>query len=184
MGLPSDIRAAVIIVNWNGKHLLPETLYALEVQTYKLFKTVVVDNGSTDGSIEFLQQEFPNVETIALGRNTGFSYANNAAILQNDDLPFSVLLNNDAVPAKNWIENLIKALDENPLAGFAASKMLYYDNPGIIDRVGDAYTNAGVGKLRGRKESASSYSKPEWIFGACAGAAIYRTEALKEVGTP
>ena len=91
-------------------------------------------------------------------------------------------LNNDAVPARTWLENLISALDAIPSAGFAASKMLYFDNPRLIDRVGDAYTDAGVGKLRGRKKPSDSFSKPEWIFGACAGAAIYRTEALKEVG--
>jgi len=182
MSATSNFRAAVIIVNWNGKHLLYETLHALEAQTFKAFRTIVVDNGSTDGSNEYLRQEFPNVKIIALGRNTGFSYANNTAILKNDDLSFSVLLNNDAVPARNWLENLIKALDHNPQAGFAASKMLYYDNPFRIDRVGDGYTNAGVGKLRGRGKPASCYSRPEWIFGACAGAAIYRTEAIKKAG--
>ena len=174
-------RATVVIINWNGKELLSETLSALELQTEKLFHTIIVDNGSTDGSVEFIEREFPHIEVIALDRNTGFAYANNIAI-ESVHTPYTILLNNDAVPSRSWVSRLIAALDNNPSAGMAASKMLYYDNPALIDRVGDAYTTAGVGKLRGRKQSSAHFTDPEWIFGACAGAAIYRTAALKEVG--
>lgn len=177
----TECRATVIIVNWNGKSLLGDTLYALKAQTYPAFKTVIVDNGSEDGSIEYIAQEFPEIETIALGWNSGFAYANNFAIYKCRST-YTVLLNNDAVPSRTWLEKLVFTLDTNPSAGSAASKMLYFDNPELIDRVGDAYTKAGVGKLRGRKETYARFSKPEWIFGACAGAAIYRTDALREAG--
>jgi len=178
---PRKYRATIIIVNWNGKSLLTDTLYALKAQTYSNYKTVIVDNGSEDGSIEYIEWAFPDIETIALDWNSGFSYANNIAINQVKST-YTVLLNNDAVPARTWLENLVSALDANPSAGSAASKMLYFDNPSLIDRVGDAYTTAGVAKLRGRKESSNKFTNPEWIFGACAGAAIYRTNALMEVG--
>jgi len=180
-GIASDCRATVIIVNWNGKALLSDTLYALKVQLKAPFHTIIVDNGSTDGSVEFIKRDFPHIEVIALGWNAGFAYANNIAI-ESVDTPYTILLNNDAVPSRSWVSSLIAALDNNPSAGMAASKMLYYDNPELIDRVGDAYTTAGVGKLRGRKQSSAYFSDPEWIFGACAGAAIYRTAAIKEVG--
>lgn len=176
-----DGRTTVIVVNWNGKHLLAETLYALQLQTYQRFHTVVVDNGSSDGSVDYVRRHFPGVEIIPLGWNSGFAHANNIAI-GNTRSEFAALLNNDAVPSRTWLEQLVKALESNPNAGFAASKMLYFDNPGFIDRAGDAYTKAGVGKLRGRKAPALRYAVPEWIFGACAGAALYRTKALKEVG--
>ena len=181
MEKPTDYRATVILVNWNGKALLADTLYALQLQTYQSFHTILVDNGSSDGSIEFVNQHFPQIETVRLSWNSGFAYANNIAIKKSRS-PYAVLLNNDAVPARTWLENLVSALDACPSAGFAASKMLYFDNPSLIDRVGDAYTTAGVGKLRGRKQSSAHFTDPEWIFGACAGAAIYRTEAIKEVG--
>ena len=178
--LKTKCRATVIIVNWNGKELLSDTLFALQLQTFYYFRTIIIDNASTDGSKEYIRKFFPNIELIEMSWNSGFAIANNVA-LKKIISPYTVLLNNDAVPAKEWLRNLIKALDENPQAGFAASKMLYYDNPGVIDRVGDAYTTAGVAQLRGRKEPASCYSKPGWIFGACAGAAIYRTDVLREV---
>ena len=176
-----DIKATVIIVNWNGKTLLEDTLYALQFQTLQSFKTIIVDNGSTDGSVEYIKQTFPDIDIIPLGWNSGFAYANNVAI-KKAKTPYTILLNNDAVPSKDWVNNLVKAIDANPSAGSAASKMIYYDNPGIIDRVGDAYTNAGVAKLRGRREPSNHFNQAEWIFGACAGAAIYRTSALKAVG--
>ena len=181
MTIQTGYRATVIIINWNGKHLLTDTLYALQLQTEQYFHTIIVDNGSCDGSVEFIRREFPSIEVIALGWNSGFAYANNVAI-KRVQTPYTILLNNDAVPSKNWVGCLIKAIETHPSAGSAASKMLFFDNPNLIDRVGDAYTNAGVAKLRGRKEQSNCYNKAEWIFGACAGAAIYRTSAIKEVG--
>jgi GT2 family glycosyltransferase len=88
------------------------------------------------------------------------------------------LLNNDAVAHPLWLQSLVGALEAYPEAGFAASKMLFYDNPEIIDRAGDSYTRAGAGLLRGRAEPASSYNRQEWIFGACAAAALYRLRML------
>ncbi len=176
-----ESRATVVIVNWNGRALLSDTLHALRLQTEPAFHTMIVDNGSHDGSVDYIKRHFPYIDILPLGWNAGFAHANNVAI-ENVGTPYTLLLNNDAVPSRNWISSLIAALDENPLAGMAASKMLYFDDPGLIDRVGDAYTTAGAGKLRGRKESARRYNNVEWIFGACAGAAIYRTEALREVG--
>lgn len=181
MTIQPGCRATVIIINWNGKHLLTDTLYALQLQTEPYFHTIIVDNGSCDGSVEFIRREFPGIEVIALGWNSGFAYANNVAI-KRVQTPYTILLNNDAVPSNNWVGCLIKAIETHPSAGSAASKMLFFDNPDLIDRVGDAYTNAGVAKLRGRKEPSNCYNEAEWIFGACAGAAIYRTSALKEVG--
>ena len=86
----SDYRATVILVNWNGKALLADTLYALQLQTYQSFHTILVDNGSSDGSIEFVNQNFPQIETIALGWNSGFAYANNIAIKKCRS-PYTVL---------------------------------------------------------------------------------------------
>ena len=91
-------------------------------------------------------------------------------------------LNNDAVPDTMWLKHLVEALDSYPEAGFAASKMFFYDDPETIDRAGDAYSRAGTGLLRGQGESASNYNKQEWIFGACAGAALYRTVMLNDIG--
>jgi GT2 family glycosyltransferase len=142
---------------------------------------ILIDNGSNDGSIDFVNHNYPEVKTIALPKNLGFASANNIA-LKTVQTEYVALLNNDAVSHPLWLKNLIEALESHPRAGFAASKMVFYDNPEAIDRAGDAYTRAGTGLLRGRCESVSNYNKLEWIFGACAGAALYRSQMLNDIG--
>ena len=172
---------SIIIVSWNGKKFLSECLDGLRQQTYQEFSVILVDNGSNDGSIDFVNRNYPEVRTIALSKNVGFSAANNIA-LQTVQTKYVALLNNDTVSHSLWIKSLVEALESHPEAGFAASKMLLYDNPETIDRAGDTYTRAGTGLLRGRGESGSKYNEQEWIFGACAGAALYRTLMLNDIG--
>ena len=171
----------ILIVNWNGKRFLSKCLDGLKRQTYKDFSIILVDNASNDGSVSFVTENYPEVKILALSENLGFSVANNI-VLKKARSKYVVLLNNDAVAHPMWLKNLVNALETHPKAAFAASKMLFYDNPNVIDRAGDAYTRAGTGLLRGRGVSADKCNRQEWIFGACAGAAIYRTEMLSDIG--
>jgi GT2 family glycosyltransferase len=171
----------VIIVNWNGKKFVAKCLDGLRKQTYKNFSVIMVDNGSNDGSAEFVSKKYPEVEIEALSENLGFSIANNIAV-ESVETEYVVLLNNDAVPHPNWLENLLNAIKDHPEAGFAASKMLFFDNPTTIDRTGDIYTTGGTALLRGRGQLSDNYTDREWVFGACAGAALYKTRMLKDVG--
>ena len=172
---------SIIIVNWNGRKFLSECLDGLTQQVYYPLSVTLVDNGSDDGSIDFVVHNYPDVKTIALPKNLGFSAANNIA-LKAVHTEYVALLNNDAVPDPLWLKNLVEALERDSGAGFAASKLLFYDKRETIDRAGDAYTRAGVGCLRGRGTPAKGYDKQEWIFGACAGAALYRTRMLHDIG--
>ncbi|MBN2568704.1 MAG: glycosyltransferase family 2 protein [Deltaproteobacteria bacterium] len=171
----------IIIVNWNGRAFLEDCLQSLRRQSYRSFSVTLVDNASTDGSLELVSERFPEVQVIALTENRGFAEANNCA-LRDSTTPYVALLNNDAVADPYWLESLVETLEQTKEAGFAASKMLYYDRPGLIDRCGDGYTRAGVGLLRGRGEPSGHYNRRELTFGACAGAALYRTSMLKDVG--
>lgn len=133
---------SVIIVNWNGRKLLQDCLGALTRQTYRAFTVIVVDNGSKDGSVEFVNSYYPDVKTIFLPDNVGFSAANNVA-LKTVQTPYVALLNNDAAPDPFWLERLVDVLDTHSEVGFAASKMLFHDRPDWIDRAGDGYSDAG-----------------------------------------
>ena len=161
--------------------MLSGCLDGMRQQDYQQYSVILVDNGSNDGSIDFVRHNYPEVKTVALHKNVGFSAANNY-VFNTIQTEYAALLNNDAVPHPLWLKSLIEALESHPEAGFAASKMLFYDDLGIIDRAGDAYTRAGTGLLRGRGESADNYEKREWVFGACAGAALYRTLMLNDIG--
>ena len=171
----------IIIVNWNGRLLLADCIDGIQKQTFRQFDTIVVDNGSEDDSVAFVSSTYPEVKLISLKRNLGFAKANNIAI-QNSRSKYVALINNDAHVEPDWLGNLVYALENSPEAGLAASKMVYADNPAIIDRAGDGYSVAGAGILRGRGEDATHYNKPAWIFGACAGAALYRKDMLAEIG--
>jgi len=171
----------IIIVNWNGCPLLADCIDGIQKQTFRQFDTIVVDNGSKDDSVAFVSSTYPEVKLVSLKSNLGFARANNIAI-QNSRSKYVALINNDAYAEPDWLENLVCALENNPEAGFAASKMVYADNPAIIDRAGDGYSVAGAGILRGRGEDATHYNKLERIFGACAGAALYRKDMLDEIG--
>ena len=167
---------SVIIVNWNGVALLKKCLEGLRGQEYKPSDIALVDNGSVDGSVDFVAQNYPEVRTIALQNNAGFSAGNNIA-LESMETECVALLNNDAVPHPLWLETLVEALGAHPEAGFAASKMLFHENPDVIDRAGDTYTRAGTGLFRGRIKSSSNYRRQEWILGPCAGA-LYDSSSL------
>lgn len=171
----------VIIVNWNGQPLLSECLESLRNQEFKDFETILVDNGSSDGSVEWVQAHYPEIKTISLSRNTGFCVANNVGF-SKVKTRYVALLNNDAVAHPLWLRNLVKGLETHEQAGFAASKILHYATPDVIDRAGDGYTHAGVGLLRGRGSPSKAYDKPQWVFGACAAAALYRKSMIEDIG--
>jgi len=172
---------SVIVVNWNGKELLQDCLEGLQRQTYRCFTVILVDNGSNDGSVEFVNSHYPDVKTISLPENVGFSAANNIAI-KTVDTRYVALLNNDAVPHSSWLKELVETLEANPRVGFVASKMLFHDRKHMIDRAGDGYTDAGVALLRGRDTTADGFDRCEPVFGACAGAALYRTDMFDDIG--
>ena len=172
---------SVIVVNWNGKELLHDCLGALQRQTYRCFTVILVDNGSNDGSVEFVNSYYPDVKTISLPDNVGFSAANNIAI-KTVDTRYVALLNNDAVPHPLWLKELVETLETHPHVGFAASKMLFHDRRHVIDRAGDGYTDAGVALLRGRGTTADGFDRCEPVFGACAGGALYRTGMFDDIG--
>ncbi|BAF59265.1 MAG: glycosyltransferase family 2 protein [Pelotomaculum sp.] len=172
--------ASVVIPNWNGRMLLQTCLASLRRQTCRDFEIIVVDNGSSDGSAEMIQACYPEVRLIRLSRNEGFSRAINRGIRAAAG-KYIALLNNDTEADPKWLGELIKALEQNPEAGFCASKMLNFFQRNLIDNAGDRL--AFYGNITGKGEiDAGQYDRPRWLFSACAGAAIYRREMLMETG--
>ncbi len=171
----------IIIVNWNGKPVIGQCLEGLRRQIYRDFSIIMVDNGSGDGSVEYVRQAYPEAHVISLNKNYGFCMANNVA-LAHVESEYAALLNNDVVAAPEWLGSLVQTLSAYPKAGSATSKFLYADRPHVIDRAGDGYSRAGVGVLRGRGMPADQWNTRQWVFGACAGASLYRTRMLQEIG--
>ncbi len=128
-----------------------------------------------------MAEKYPEVHLIQTGGNIGFARANNLAIRRTRS-KYVALINNDAAAEPNWLQQLVAALEADWWLGMAASKMVYHDNPEVIDRAGDGYSLIGAGVLRGRGGRADAYNQPREIFGACAGAALYRRDMLEDIG--
>lgn len=175
-------RASVVVLNWNGQRFLKECLASLREQTFTDFETILVDNGSTDGSLEYVRHEFPQVRVIALSHNDGFAGGNNVGIRASTG-QYVALLNNDTKAHPRWLESLKMTLDAHPQIGFCASKILLYDQPDIIDSAGDLFYNCGVGEKRGRSQKDDErFAEPMPVFGACGAAALYRRSMLEDIG--
>lgn len=174
-------KVAVIVVNWNGERFIRGCLRSLQAQDEIDREIVVVDNGSTDGSAAVIADEFPGVRLILNSGNLGFATANNQA-LRATDSPYVALLNNDAEAEPGWLRSLLAAMESGPRIGSCASLMLFAHNPAIVNSAGIALDRAGIAWDRLGGRPASEASEPEEIFGACAGAALYRREMLDEVG--
>lgn len=126
----------VIVVNWNSRDLLRECLFSLRRQTYRNFHVIVVDNGSIDGSLEMLENEFGGFAyLIKNSRNHGFCRAVNQAICASKS-DYVALLNNDAEAQPTWLEEMATAIGRAENIGMCASKILKHDQPEVIDKVG------------------------------------------------
>jgi GT2 family glycosyltransferase len=179
--LRDEIKISVIVVNWNGKYYLDECLRSLEDQTFKKFETILVDNGSRDGSVAFVQEAFPWVRVVSLPENSGFCHANNLGYAVSKG-KYIALLNNDTRVTPNWLYYLKGKMEEKESIGICASRILIFDKPGFLDAAGDNYDFSGVGFRRGHGMLANSFAHFEEVFGACAAAALYRRSMLEEIG--
>ena len=175
------MKVTVVIPNYNGLHFLDKCLGSLERQTMKEICTVVVDNGSTDGSILHIRENFPWVEVISLGENTGFDHAVNVGI-ERAETPYVLLLNNDTEAEPEFVEELYKAIDASEDIFSVSSKMLNFTKRDIMDDAGDFYSVIGWQFQRGVGRVERAFVKPAKVFSACAGAAIYRKSILEKIG--
>ena len=172
-------KVTVIIPNYNGLRFMEPCFAALRQQKFKEFDILVVDNGSQDGSVEWLKDH--EIPSIFLEENTGFSGAVNVGI-RACETPYVILLNNDTEPHPDYVGELVRCMDRFPEVFSASSKMLQLSNRELMDDAGDMYSVLGWAYQRGVGQPASRYSRARQVFAACAGAAIYRREVFEEIG--
>lgn len=186
-------RVTVVIPNYNGLRFMEPCMSALKAQTYTDFCVLIVDNGSTDGSVEWISslmdekengdaRTLPGIRAILLKDNTGFAGAVNVGI-EYADSELVLLLNNDTEPEPDFMAALIEAFDkEGNERLFAASPMmiqLYHKE--LLDDAGDGFCLLGWAFQRGvgRPVSDAKFSRGCQVFSACAGASMYRRDMLE-----
>lgn len=173
----------VVIPNWNGADMIGECLKSLEKQSLK-HEIIVVENGSTDNSAEYIMNDFKKVTLLEFKDNAGFAGGVNRGInyaLKNN-AKYIALFNNDATADKDWLKNLVTEADKHPKAGIVTGKLLRSDGK-HIDSTGDFYTIWGLPFPRGRnQEDKGQFDESEEVFGASGGASLYRASMLEQIG--
>lgn len=176
---------AVVVPSWNGATLLPACLDSLLAQQDPPPAIVVVDNGSTDGSPEIVERDYPGVVLLRQKTNLGFAGGVNVGIHHAlaYDARYVALFNNDAVAQPGWLDALVEELDNHPETGLVTSRLVSGDGT-TIDSTGDFYSWWGYPFPRGRGEpnEPQRYAEAEEVFAASGGATLYRTEMLRQIG--
>lgn len=178
--------ARVVVVSWNGAHLLPECLDSLEGQTIRgRLKILVVDNASTDGSAALVASRYPDVTVIRSERNLGF--AGGAALGMADASGDVVLLNNDATFAPDAVERLLDALHAPGSERVGATTALVLlrgggETPTLVNSTGNVLSRDGAGGDRDWLAPIGTQSRDPQVFGFNGGACALRREALDEIG--
>lgn len=174
------MKTTVIIPNYNGKNFLINCLESATKST--VFASIlVVDNGSEDGSIEWISENYPQVRVIAFEKNRGFCEAVNAGI-EAAGTPYVFLLNNDTTIEPDCIERLEDAMERDPRIFSVGAKMLSMQEPALVDSAGDLYSAFGWAYAIGKGKPQGRYQKRKRVFSNCAGAALYRKEYLDKTG--
>jgi GT2 family glycosyltransferase len=176
-------RVSVVIPNLNGSALIAGCLASLERQTFKDFEAIVVDNGSTDGSVDLVRAGFPWVAAVIENKaNLGFARACNQGI-EAAGGGLVALLNNDTEAHPAWLEELVRAADADPAAGMFATKTLFFDKRDVIDTAGHLIYRDGLNRGRGRLEvDRGQYDAVTDVFFPSGAAALYRMKMLDEIG--
>ncbi|GAM11019.1 N-acetylglucosaminyl-diphospho-decaprenol L-rhamnosyltransferase [Geobacter sp. OR-1] len=176
-------RVSIIIVNWNGRHHLAECLDSISVQTFRGVEVVLVDNGSTDGSVSFVRERYPWVKLVGLSENTGFATGNNRGLEQSVG-EYLVTLNNDTKAEPNWLAELVAVADAHPGVGMVGCRICSFADPDIVDSLGFGICRDGMsrGLFRRRRYSLLNMGSVEEILVPSACAALYRRAMIDEIG--
>lgn len=174
-------KSTVVIPNYNGIKYIEACLDSLFMGTTKDLEVIMVDNASTDGSLELVKEKFPQVMVIENQENTGFDKAVNQGILASST-PYVILLNNDTRVELTFVHELEKVMEQDKRLFSASAKMIALHDKDKLDDAGDFYCALGWAFARGKGKNPQFYQESCEIFASCAGAAIYRREYFDEVG--
>lgn len=175
------MNVSVVIPNWNGKGLLKDCLRSLSYQSITDFKIIVVDNGSTDGSVEFLRKHHPEIKLIGFKRNLGFAKAVNQGIKASNS-KYIVLLNNDTRVDEDYLAKMFEVLEKRHEICGVAPKVLNFSNPRVVDSAGDMMNTVGQAFHRGYGDKSNKWNTPGEVFLITAGASMFKREIFKKVG--
>jgi len=182
MSLP---KVSIIILNWNGLNDTIECLESLKKIIYPNYEVIVVDNGSKGNDADVLEEKYQGyIKVIRNKENLGFAEGNNVAIrevLKEGKSEYILTLNNDTTVEPNFLDELIKCAQKHPRVGSIQPKMILAKWPQYIDSIGLELSKTGFGFNLGGYQNPNLFNEEIEILGPCAGAALYKVEAVKDI---
>ena len=172
---------SVVIVTWNGREHLDACLPAVAAQQGVSVETIVVDNGSTDGTVDHVRARYPWVHLVPLAGNRGFAAGTNAGAREARGR-FVALLNNDTVAEPGWLQALVAGVSESDGFLLTTSLIVYMDDPDVIDSAGDGLLRAGGAFKRCHGERADLAREQVEVFGVCGAACLMPRRVFEELG--
>ncbi len=181
-------KVAIVILNWNGRHFLEKFLPSVLATSYENYEVIVSDNASTDGSVAFLQQKFPQVKLIRLDQNYGFAKGYNLTMDQVQ-ADYFALINSDVEVEPGWLDRIINLLEQDDLNAACQPKLLSYNNKNVFEYAGGAggwLDSFGYPFARGRifdicEEDKGQYDEVERVFWVTGAAMVIRSNVFREM---
>jgi GT2 family glycosyltransferase len=171
---------SIVVVSWNGRHHLEACLAAIAAQQGVAAETIVVDNGSTDGTVAFVRDRFPWVRLVALDRNLGFAGGNNAGV-RHARGELIAFLNNDTMADPTWLLALKGGLSVTDGFALVTSRIVYMHDPEVIDSAGDGLLRWGGAFKRFHGQPAERADRNEEVFGVCGAACLMPKRVFDEL---
>jgi GT2 family glycosyltransferase len=172
---------SIIIVTWNGRELLEPCLSAVATQQGVDAETILVDNGSTDDTVELVRDRFPWVRIVSLDRNRGFAGGNNAGA-RDAQGRYLAFLNNDTVADSGWLRALRRGVDEAAGYALTSSRVVYLHDPGIVDSAGDGLLRWGGAFKHHHGAPVDTATESREVFGVCGAACLISASVFQELG--
>lgn len=174
---------SLVILNWNGKKHITACLRSIGEISYKPIEVIVVDNNSTDGSQDYIRKTFPWILLIANKVNRGFSGGNNDGIAKSHG-KYIFILNNDTLVTKNFLEQLVEAMEKDITIGCIQPKLIYASDHQLLNAVGSFFTSTGFLYHYGYRKNPTlpQYNRRLFMYSAKGAAMMIRAKALVEVG--
>jgi GT2 family glycosyltransferase len=172
---------SVVVVTWNGRQHLDACLASVEAQRGVAIETILVDNGSTDGTSDYVRARFPWVRLVSLAENRGFAGGNNAGVREAAGR-FVAFLNNDTSADPGWLAALLSGIDEPGRFALVTSRIVYMHDPNVIDSAGDGVLRWGGAFKRHHGEAASAAAATQEVFGICGAACMMPKAVFDEIG--
>lgn len=181
-------KVAIVILNWNGQGYLSKFLPSVLATAYENREIIVADNGSTDGSVSFLEKQFPQVKLIRFNENRGFAKGYNMALAQIH-ADYYAIINSDIEVQPDWLTPIINLLEQDKLNAACQPKLLSYNNKKLFEYAGGAggwLDSFGYPFARGRifdicEEDNGQYDTTERVFWVTGAAMVIRSNVFHEM---